>query len=93
MNLVIVESPNKIKAISKILGDDYTVLATAGHIRLIKPEFAYKTGIDIQHDFKISFEFDSSKNEFRRSKLPQKPPRKFMCVPMEIVKEKALLMK
>ena len=64
MNLVIVESPNKIKAISKILGNDYTVLATAGHIRLIKPEFAYKTGIDIQHDFKISFEFDPSKSEF-----------------------------
>ncbi len=33
MNVLIVESPGKIKAISKYLGPDYTVLASFGHIR------------------------------------------------------------
>ena len=33
MNLVIVESPAKAKTINKYLGDDYTVLASYGHIR------------------------------------------------------------
>jgi len=33
MNIVIVESPNKIKKISNILGNNYKVLASYGHIR------------------------------------------------------------
>ncbi len=33
MNLMIVESPNKIKKIKAILGDGWTVMASAGHIR------------------------------------------------------------
>ena len=32
MNLVIVESPAKAKTINKYLGNDYTVLASYGHI-------------------------------------------------------------
>jgi DNA topoisomerase-1 len=37
--LVIVESPTKVKSISKYLGDDYTVMASVGHIRdLIEPK-------------------------------------------------------
>ncbi|WP_371029671.1 type I DNA topoisomerase [Pseudoclavibacter sp. JSM 162008] len=37
--LVIVESPTKVKSISQYLGDDYTVLASVGHIRdLIEPK-------------------------------------------------------
>lgn len=33
MNLMIVESPNKIKKIKAILGEDWAVMASAGHIR------------------------------------------------------------
>ena len=35
-NLVIVESPGKIKTIEKVLGEDYMVLSSYGHIRDLK---------------------------------------------------------
>ena len=46
--LVIVESPNKIKKIQSYLGDDYIVTASKGHIRSMNPK---ELGIDIAHDF------------------------------------------
>jgi DNA topoisomerase-1 len=46
--LVIVESPAKAKTISKILGKDYTVKASVGHIRDLPVK---EMGIDIEHDF------------------------------------------
>ena len=33
MNLIIVESPNKIKTIQSYLSDDYVVMASYGHLR------------------------------------------------------------
>jgi DNA topoisomerase-1 len=33
MNLVIVESPGKVKKISQILGSDWEVQASVGHVR------------------------------------------------------------
>ncbi|MDD7433569.1 MAG: type I DNA topoisomerase [Peptoniphilaceae bacterium] len=47
-NLLIVESPTKTKTISKILGKNYRVLASKGHLRdLPKSQF----GVDIEHGF------------------------------------------
>lgn len=42
MKLFIVESPGKIKHLSEILGKDYIVLATVGHMRKINNSGAYK---------------------------------------------------
>ncbi|OQA25415.1 MAG: DNA topoisomerase 1 [Verrucomicrobia bacterium ADurb.Bin345] len=51
-NLVIVESPAKARTINKILGSDYVVKASMGHVRdLPEKEF----GIDIQHGFKPKY--------------------------------------
>jgi len=47
-NLVIVESPGKIKTIEKILGKNYVVKASFGHIRDLPKS---KMGIDIENDF------------------------------------------
>lgn len=50
--LVIVESPTKTKTISKILGKDYQVLASKGHLRdLPKSQF----GVDIENGFEPKY--------------------------------------
>lgn len=51
--LVIVESPAKAKTIGKILGKDYIIKASYGHIRDL-PERAF--GVDIEHDFAPQYE-------------------------------------
>ena len=51
-SLVIVESPAKSKTISKMLGNDYIVKSSFGHIRDL-PES--KIGVDIEKDFKPTY--------------------------------------
>ncbi len=51
--LVIVESPAKAKTINKILGADYIVKASMGHIRDLPIK---SLGVDIEHDFKPQYE-------------------------------------
>lgn len=51
-NLVIVESPGKIKTLSKFLGKDFTVMASMGHVRDLPKT---KLGIDTQKGFKPSY--------------------------------------
>ncbi len=46
--LVIVESPTKQKTISKILGNDYIVRSSFGHVRDLPSK---DIGVDIDHDF------------------------------------------
>ncbi|MCL2334707.1 MAG: type I DNA topoisomerase [Endomicrobia bacterium] len=50
--LVIVESPAKEKTISKILGSDYAVKSSYGHIRDLPKS---KLGIDIAHNFEPTY--------------------------------------
>lgn len=50
--LVIVESPAKEKTISKILGKDYTVKSSFGHIRDLPKS---KIGIDVDDNFKPTY--------------------------------------
>ena len=51
-NLVIVESPAKAKTINKILGADYVVKASMGHVRDLPEK---ELGIDIEHGFKPKY--------------------------------------
>ena len=57
-SLVVVESPAKAKTIEKILGKDYIVDSSVGHIRdLPKKEL----GVDVENDFKPKICVDSWK--------------------------------
>ena len=54
-NLVIVESPNKTKTISKYLGNDYKVVSSIGHIRDLSTSGKYGFGVDIENGFKPNY--------------------------------------
>lgn len=59
-NLVIVESPAKAKTIEKILGKDFLVKSSFGHIAdLAKKDF----GIDIKNGFKPTYEISADKKK------------------------------
>ncbi len=51
-NLVIVESPTKAKTISKILGEDFSVVSSMGHIIDLPQK---KLGVDIENKFKPDY--------------------------------------
>ncbi len=57
-NLVIVESPNKVKKVGQYLGPDFTVMSSYGHIRDLKKK---NFGVDIAHDFQPEYEVSEDK--------------------------------
>jgi DNA topoisomerase-1 len=56
MPVVVVESPAKAKTINKYLGDDYTVLASYGHVRDLPPKDG---SVDPDHGFEMLWEIAS----------------------------------
>ncbi len=68
--LIIVESPAKAKTISHIVGKNYTVKASIGHIRQLSDDKKTKdgkpleiNGIDIQNNFRPIYEIDEDKKK------------------------------
>ena len=59
-SLVIVESPAKAKTIAGVLGRDYTVRASLGHVRDLPDK---DLGIDIEHNFKPTYYILRSKSK------------------------------
>ncbi len=51
-NLVIVESPAKVKTIKKFLGTNYEVVASQGHVRDLPKS---SMGIDVEHDYEPKY--------------------------------------
>ena len=56
MPVVVVESPAKAKTINKYLGDNYTVLASYGHVRDLPPKDG---SVDTENDFEMLWEIGS----------------------------------
>lgn len=61
MKLIIVESPTKTHTIKQILGDDYIVEASYGHIRDLATTGKGGLGVDIEKDFKPTYEISPNK--------------------------------
>ncbi|MDE5599516.1 MAG: type I DNA topoisomerase, partial [Ureaplasma sp.] len=61
MNLVIIEGAGKLKKITEILGKEYKVIATCGHIERLKDNEYDQTGISKNLDF--NFEFIDGKSK------------------------------
>ena len=59
-DLIIVESPTKVKSIKGYLGSGYEVMASKGHIRDLPKS---KLGIDIDNDFEPSYENMKDKSD------------------------------
>ncbi len=51
-NLVIVESPAKVKTIKKFLGSNYEVMASGGHVRDLPKS---QMGVDVEHGFEPKY--------------------------------------
>ncbi|MCS5641335.1 MAG: type I DNA topoisomerase, partial [Candidatus Marinimicrobia bacterium] len=67
-SLLIVESPSKIKSISKILGDNFDVISCVGHFKdLPEKELA----VDVENDFATKLVVHADKKDFIKS-LKQK---------------------
>ncbi len=59
-SLVIVESPGKVKTISKFLGRDFVVRASIGHVRDLP---AKGLGVDVKNDFEPEYEILEEKQK------------------------------
>ena len=59
-NLVIVESPGKVKTIQKFLGGDYLVKASIGHIRDLQEK---KLSVDVEHGFQPEYVVPADKKK------------------------------
>ena len=64
--MIIVESPSKIKTITKFLGSDYLVESSVGHIRDLPSK---DIGIDINNNFLTTYvDSDRSKDVIKQLK-------------------------
>ena len=59
-NLVIVESPGKVKTIQNYLGKDFLVKASVGHVRDLEE---HKLGVDVQNGFKPEYVIPADKKK------------------------------
>jgi DNA topoisomerase-1 len=58
--LVIVESPAKARTLQKVLGDEYRIAASVGHVRDLP---AKEMGVDAEHDFKVTYTISPDKKK------------------------------
>lgn len=76
--LVIVESPAKSKTIKKILGQDYKVMASYGHIMDLPKS---KLAVDVEHGFAVEYEPSKGKSQVIKDikKAAEEADRIYLC--------------
>ena len=80
--LVIVESPAKVKTISKFLGANYKVMASQGHVRDLPKS---QMGVDIEHDYEPKYITIRGKGDILAALRKQ---IKYISQPIPTAKEK-----
>ena len=60
-NLLIVESPTKVKSIQKFLGSDFKVVASVGHVRDLVP--TGRKGIDVENGYQPIWKITKEKKD------------------------------
>ncbi|MBT3549410.1 MAG: type I DNA topoisomerase [Gammaproteobacteria bacterium] len=60
-NLLIVESPTKVKSIQKFLGNDYKVVASVGHVRDLMS--SSRKGIDVENNYSPKWSISKDKKD------------------------------
>ena len=58
--LVIVESPAKARTLQKVLGEEFHIAASVGHVRDLP---ASKMGVDADHDFEVTYTISPDKKK------------------------------
>ena len=61
MKLIIVESPAKCDTIKRYVGEDYVIMASLGHIRDLATTGKGGLGVDVEHDFKPTYQISEDK--------------------------------
>jgi DNA topoisomerase-1 len=61
MKLVIVESPSKTRTLKRYLGSEYEIEASKGHVRDLAITGPSGYGVDIENDFKATYDSSSQK--------------------------------
>ena len=82
MNLVIVESPAKAQTIKKILGKNYEITASYGHIRDLPKS---KIGVDIENNFEPNYTTIKGKGDITKKlrELAKKADKIYLASDMD----------
>ena len=84
--LVIVESPAKAKTIGSVLGRDYIVRASLGHVRDLPND---ELGVDVEHNFKPTYHVLRAKSKtIKQLREHWRRRAKFISPPTPIGKAK-----
>jgi len=81
-NLVVVESPGKVKTINRYLGKDYVVRASMGHVRDLPSK---EMGVDIEHRFEPTYQVLDGKKKVvgELKKYAKSAPRVFLATDLD----------
>lgn len=74
--VLVVEAPKKVKTLQKLLGSDYIILATGGHIKDLPPK---ELAVDVEDAFKVKYSLLPRKERIESDLRRHKSFPVFIC--------------